>query len=68
MVSGAGHLRDAINKLRRHWEIVEEQWDDKKARDFEKDHIAPLDHQCGATVRGMLKIGEVMTKVRQECA
>jgi hypothetical protein len=67
MVAGAGHLRDALNKLRRQWENVTDQGEDQKATQFDKDHIAPLEHQTSATVRGMLKIGEVISKVRQEC-
>ena len=69
MASGAPRLERALKNLReRGWQIAREQWADKVAIDFEKNHIAPMESQAVQAARGMDKIAEVMSKVRQECS
>ncbi len=68
MASGAPRLERAVKNLRERWEIAREQWSDKVALDFEKNHIFPMESQAVQAARGMDKIAEVMAKVRQECS
>ncbi len=67
MSAGAARLKSALKTLREHWEITHELWADGVARDFEKEHLVPLDQQVNTTLRGMDKINEVMSKVRSAC-
>jgi len=67
MSAGAARLKHALKTLRENWEITKELWADGVARDFEKEHIIPLEQQVNTTLRGMDKINDVMSKVRQEC-
>jgi hypothetical protein len=68
MSAGSARLQHAMKTLRERWEITREQWADNNARDFEKNHLAPLDHQVENAVRGMDKIAEVFQKIRHECS
>ncbi len=67
MSAGAARLKHAVKDLREHWEETKEFWADGVARDFEKEHLLPLDHQVNTTLRGMDKISDVMSKVRSAC-
>ncbi|MFO0908346.1 MAG: hypothetical protein U0794_08290 [Isosphaeraceae bacterium] len=68
MSAGAARLKHAMKTLQEHWEQTREQWDDRVARDFEKNHLYPLDHQVEHTVRGMGKLTEILARVRQDCS
>jgi hypothetical protein len=68
MSSGSARLKHAMKTLNEHWELTKESWDDVQSRDFEKNHIAPVDHQVTTAIRGMDKIHEVLVRVRQECS
>ena len=68
MSAGAARLKHALKTMRENWEITRESWNDAVARDFEKNHLLPLDQQCNTALRGMDKIHEVLQKVRQECS
>lgn len=68
MSAGSARLKHALKTLREHWDTTRVQWDDAVARDFEKNHLTPLDQQVENALRGMDKLSEVLTKVRQECS
>lgn len=67
MSQGSARLKYALKTLRERWDLTREQWADNVARDFEKDHLMPLDQQVNTTLRGMAKVSEVLNKVKQEC-
>jgi len=68
MSAGSGALKHALKNLREQWEITREQWHDGVARDFEKNHLIPLDQQVNNALRGMDKITEVLQKLRHDCS
>jgi len=68
MSAGSARLNHTLKTLREHLEIVKEQWADNVARDFEKNHLAPLESQATVAIRGMEKIAEVLSRVRHDCA
>ncbi|GAC1467133.1 MAG: hypothetical protein NVSMB9_08410 [Isosphaeraceae bacterium] len=68
MSAGSGPLKHALKSLREHWQGTEEVWDDAVARDFEKNHLAPLDRQVENVLRGMDKLSELLTKIRHDCS
>jgi hypothetical protein len=68
MGSGAPRLEHALKNLRERWDIAREQWADKVALEFEKNHIEPLDSQTVHAARGMDKIAEIIQKVKYECS
>ncbi len=67
MSAGSARLKHAQKTLREHWEVTRETWNDMVARDFEKNHLLPLDQQVTTALRGMDKISEVLQKVRHDC-
>lgn len=68
MSAGSARLKFAMKTLREQWDVTREQWADNVARDFEKNHLEPVDHQVETALRGMDKLAEVLQKVRQECS
>jgi hypothetical protein len=67
MSAHSGRLTHALKKLREQWEIAQDTWDDAVARDFEKNHIIPLEQTTKNAIVGMEKITEVLGKVRSQC-
>ncbi len=43
MSAQSGRLQHALKHLREQWDIAKETWDDPDSRDFEKNHIIPLE-------------------------
>lgn len=68
MSQGASRLTHTLKTLREQWDAAKEMWSDQVSRDFEKNHLLPLDQQTTTAIRGMEKISEVLRQVRQQCA
>jgi len=68
MSAGSAKLQHALKDLRAHWDETKSLWSDQVARDFEKNHLAPLEQQSSAAIRGMAQIAEVLSRVRHECS
>lgn len=68
MSAGSARLTFTQKTLREHWDIAKQQWSDQVSRDFEKNHLIPLDHQTTSAIRAMEKIAEVLHKIRQDCS
>jgi hypothetical protein len=68
MSAGAARLKHAMKTLNDRWDLTRELWDDHVARDFEKNHLYPLDSQVEHALHGMDKLAEVLSKVRNECS
>jgi hypothetical protein len=67
MSAHSSRLQHAVRDLREKWEITRETWDDQVARDFEKNHLAPLEHMAKHTIIGMDKLSETLGKIRRQC-
>lgn len=67
MSAQSGRLQHAIKNLRDHWELARETWDDQVARDFEKNHIMPMEQISKSAMIGMDKLSEVLTKLKRAC-
>jgi hypothetical protein len=68
MSAGSARLKHAMKTLLEHWDATRAQWDDHVAREFEKNHLIPLDQQVEHALRGMDKLSEILIKVRQDCS
>lgn len=64
---GSTKLTYAIKNLRKHWEQAKVHWQDQVAKDFESNHLFPLETRVNAVIRGMDKLAEVTTKVKRDC-
>jgi hypothetical protein len=65
---GSTKLTYAIKNLRKHWERARTQWQDQVAKDFEANHLFPLETRVNAVIRGMDKLSEISTKVKRDCS
>jgi hypothetical protein len=68
MISGSARLNHALKTLRERWDDTKGYWSDEVARDFEKNHLAPLETQSNTAIRGMEKLAEVFSKMRHDCS
>jgi len=68
MGAGSARLNYALKTLRERWDDTKGSWSDQVARDFEKNHLIPLEMQSNTAIRGMEKLGEILGKLKQDCA
>jgi hypothetical protein len=68
MSTGSARLNHALKTLRERWEETKGYWSDEVARDFEKNHLLPLESQTNSATRGMEKLAEVFSRLRHECS
>ena len=68
MSTGSARLNHALKTLRERWDDTKGYWSDEVARDFEKNHLAPLETQSNTAIRGMEKLAEVFSKMRHDCS
>jgi len=68
MSSGAARLNHALRTLRERWDDTQGYWSDQVARDFEKNHLIPLEAQAKNAIVGMDKLAEVLVKLRRDCS
>jgi hypothetical protein len=67
MSTHSSRLQHAHKDLREKWDITRETWADQVARDFEKNHLDPLEHLVKHTLTGMDKLSEALGKIRRQC-
>ena len=67
MSAQSGRLQHALKNLREQWDIATETWDDPVSRDFEKNHIIPLEQTTKHAIIGMEKVSEILGKLRAQC-
>ena len=60
-------LRYAAEKLLLRWEETQSQWNDAVSRDFEREHLAPLDPPLAAALRAIEGLSEILVRAEQEC-
>jgi hypothetical protein len=65
---GSTKLTYAIKNLRKHWENAKVHWQDQVAKDFESNHLWPLETRVNAVIRGMDKLAEISAKVKKDCS
>ena len=67
MSASAGRLTHALKRIREQWDIAQATWDDPVARDFEKNHLVPLEQNTKNAITGMEKLAEVLAKIKSQC-
>jgi hypothetical protein len=67
MSAQSGRLQHALKHLWEQWDIAQETWTDANARDFEKNHIVPLEQHAKHAIIGMEKLSETLGKIRAQC-
>jgi hypothetical protein len=68
MSAGSARLKHAMKTLRERWDLTREQWADKNAQEFEKNHLIPLEQQVENARRGMDKLNEILMRIKQDCS
>jgi hypothetical protein len=67
MSAQSGRLQHALKHLREQWDIAQDTWDDPASRDFEKNHLIPLEQNTKNAIVGMEKLTEVLGRIRGQC-
>ncbi len=67
MSAQSGRLQHALKHLREKWDIAQDTWNDPASRDFEKNHLVPLEQTTKNAIIGMEKLTEVLGKLRAQC-
>lgn len=61
-------LLSCTKDLMREWHTVKEDWDDKKADEFEKKFIHMIESQVKSASAAIDTISEMYGKARKECS
>lgn len=69
MSLSAGHakLRDALKQLRLAMLRAQSDWDDRVRREFEEEHIRPLDTHVLSAMNALGRLSDAVSKARREC-
>ena len=67
MSAGANKLNHAMKTLRERFDLSETGWHDQVRADFETRQIEPTELQVAATMRAMVRLDEVLRKMRRDC-
>jgi hypothetical protein len=68
MSAGSARLNHALKTLRERWDETKGTWSDSAAREFEKNHLVPLESQTNNAIRGMEKLSEILHRLKNDCA
>lgn len=64
---GRAKLGYAAQKLRLRWDEANRHWNDAVSRDFERDHLVPLEPQIAATLQAIDRLADVISRAEREC-
>ncbi|WP_165252340.1 hypothetical protein [Paludisphaera soli] len=67
MSSHSARLQHAMKDLREKWDVTKEAWTDQVAKDFEKNHLDPVEGLARRAMIGMDKLAEELAKIRKAC-
>lgn len=65
MSSHSARMQHAMKDLREKWDVTTDYWADQVARDFEKNHLAPVEGLVKRAMVGMDKLSESLAKIRK---
>ena len=65
--SGVARLQDALQTLENAWINTKEQWNDRTAERFEKDHLQPIIPNINATITAVSRIKQVLDEASRDC-
>jgi hypothetical protein len=64
---GKAKLADSAAKLRAHWADTQADWHDAVSRDFEENHLAPLEPKINTVLRAVERLQEILSRAEHEC-
>ena len=67
MSAHSSRLQHAHKDLREKWDIARRSWTDQVARDFEKNHLDPLQHLVNSDAHGDGQAVGGAGKIRRQC-
>lgn len=64
---GRGTLARALKQLEVSWQEATVDWDDIRAHEFERKHLAPLRGDLMSAVSAMDHMAVLLNKIEREC-
>jgi hypothetical protein len=68
LIAGSNRVKQNMRVLRDHWLMSEAGWNDAVRQRFEDRYLSPLDPAADVAIQGMLKLAEVLDRVRRDCS
>jgi hypothetical protein len=65
-VTGLGRIQRAAAQLKEKWLATGAHWDDRRRRDFERDHLQALPPQITLVVAAVHELAELWEQVERE--
>lgn len=66
--AGWNKLNKATLTLREKWDLTEADWRDQVRLEFQRDQVEPVQLQVSATLRGIKRLEEVLSRIRRDCS
>lgn len=66
VVGSANRLKHHLRALLDRWETTKETWNDQVRRDFEAQHLAPLETAVASAINGMREFSEELAKLKAD--
>lgn len=61
-------LQQSMKDLIVEWQSVKGQWRDSASRDFEKQHLEPLEPASRAALTALSQMDEVIGRAKRDCS
>lgn len=61
-------LHHAMKTLRVRWDETQETWNDNVRRQFEEQHLVPLEPQVAATLKAVNRLSQIFSRASEECS
>lgn len=65
---GQARLKNAMQTLLIRFEETKPLWDDAVRRDFDREHIEPLQPAVRSALGGMERLSSALVQIRRDCS
>lgn len=66
-IDAKAKLAYAMQKKRLHWDETVTQWNDQVSRDFERQHLDPLQPKVHTALQAIDRLAEIIHRCAEEC-
>lgn len=66
--TGRYQLYSALKVLKARWDQTQDVWDDLVRRKFAEDVWEPLEQRTQSALSAIDRLGEIITRLKQECS
>jgi hypothetical protein len=66
--TGAGQLRDAMDKLQLAWTNTQDSWNDNRSRELSENHLQPLAIEVAGVQPAIQNLASILAQAERDCS